>query len=208
MKQWSMQNENRKIYPSQFGMLLLVLVAAVGLLSGCAVYEFHGTLLQSPDPAADFTLISMNNQQVSLSDFQGKVVLLYFGYTYCPDVCPTTLAEIKKALTKLEDGADEVQVIMISVDPQRDTPQLLNGYMSSFGENFMGLTGPIADVQRVATLYGIYFARAEGSEATDYLVDHTASLMVIDQEGYLKLVFPYGTPADDISEDLDYLLNH
>lgn len=189
------------IFASVVGMLLLA-------MSACAAYEFHGTLLQSPDPAPDFTLTSMNGQQVSLSDFQGKLVVLYFGYTYCPDVCPTTLAEVKKALAKLGDRSDDIQVIMITVDPDRDTPQVLNGYLSSFDDRFMGMTGPIAELQRVATLYGIYFARAEGSEATDYLVDHTASMMVINDEGYLKLVFPYGTSAEDIASDLDYLLTH
>jgi protein SCO1/2 len=189
--------------------LLVLLVSGTALLlSACVVYEFHGTLLQSPDPAADFTLTSMNGQAVSLSDFRGKLVVLYFGYTYCPDVCPTTLAEIKKALAKMGEQADAVQVIMVTVDPERDTPQLLNDYLSSFDQGFLGLTGPIADIQRVATLYGIYFARAEGSDATGYLVDHTASVIVIDQEGYLKLVFPYGTPADDIAADLEYLLSH
>lgn len=180
----------------------------LGFLSACAIYEFHGTLLQSPDPAADFTLTSMNGQQVGLGDFRGKLVVLYFGYTYCPDVCPTTLAEVKKAVGKLAERADDVQVIMISVDPERDTPQLLNEYISSFDVRFLGLTGSIDEIQRIATLYGIYFAKSEGSDATDYLVDHTASLMVIDQDGYLKLVFPYGTPAEDIASDLEYLLTH
>ena len=191
-----------KMITINLALLLLI------LLSACAFYEFHGTLLQSPDPAADFTLTSMNGQQVSLSDFRGKLVLLYFGYTYCPDVCPTTLAEVRKAFELMGDRADEVQFIMVSVDPERDTPQVLNGYLSSFDSRFMGMTGPIADIQRAATLYGIYFARAEGSEATDYLVDHTASMMVIDKKGYLKLVFPYGTSAADMASDLEYLLTH
>jgi protein SCO1/2 len=169
-------------------------------------HTFHGQVIQSPDVAPDFTLTSTNGQPVSLSDFRGRLVVLYFGYTFCPDVCPATLSEIKQALEILGSQADQVQVIMITVDPERDTPEKLGQYLAHFSPSFLGLTGTPEEISTVATLYGIYYAKEAGSEATDYLVNHTASQMVIDTSGHLKLIFAYGTPAEDIADDLRFLL--
>jgi protein SCO1/2 len=102
--------------------------------------------------------------------------------------------------------ADEVQTIMISVDPERDTPEMLAEYVTHFHPSFIGVTGSPEKIAEVATLYGIFYEAHEGTAATGYLVDHTATVMVVDQSGHLKLVFPFGTPAEDIAEDLAYLL--
>ncbi len=169
-------------------------------------YTFHGTVMQSPNAAPEFTLMSNTGQRVRLSDFRGRLVLLYFGYTFCPDVCPATLAEIAKAMEILGEEADRVQVIMITVDPERDSPEKLGEYVAHFDSRFLGATGTLEEIAQVATLYGIFFEKNEGTEATGYLVDHTATQMVIDQEGYLKLVFPFGTPGEDIAADLAYIL--
>ncbi len=193
-------------------------IFAIGLVIGLALialialprlqpYTFHGTVLQSAQPAPDFELTASHGQKVSLEDFDGKLVLLYFGYTFCPDVCPATLSELRGAVDILGSQADDVQVIMISVDPERDTPEMLAEYVTHFDPSFLGVTGTPEEIAQIATLYGIFYEAHEGTAATGYLVDHTATVMVIDQDGHLKLVFPFGTPAEDIAEDLEHLLN-
>ena len=196
-----------------FGVLLGIVFIAVIALSRMRPYKFHGTVLQSPQPAPDFALNAANGQTIRLSDFNGKLVMLYFGYTFCPDVCPTSLSKLADAMDILGKQADDVQVIMISVDPARDTPEMLSEYMSFFHPSFIGVTGTPDEIAEVATLYGIYYQAHEGTLATGYLVDHTASVMVIDQDGHLKLVYPYTSPdqdvyisANDIAADLAYLL--
>jgi protein SCO1/2 len=186
-------------------VVVLILVAAF-VLPEIRPYQFHGSLIESQELAPDFTLTTQNAQTASLSDFRGKLVILYFGYTYCPDVCPATLAEVNKALDRLGEKAGEVQVVMITVDPQRDTPQKLSEYLAHFNPGFLGLTGSPEQIVQVAADYGIYYGKRAGSQATNYLVDHTASLIVVDQDGYLRLIFPFGTPANDIAEDLTQVM--
>jgi len=188
------------------GALLLVAVGWWGW-QRFRPYAFHGTVLQSAEPAPDFTLMSADGP-VSLSDFRGKVVLLYFGYTFCPDVCPTTLFEVQRAMELLGEDADQVQLIMVSVDPLRDTPERLKEYVQYFHPSFIGVTGSEEEIAQVATQYGIYYQKHEGTPATGYLVDHTATITVVDKEGYVKLIFPYGTPAEDMAADLKYLIEH
>ena len=196
-----------------------ILFLVVGIVIGLSVvalfgiprlkpHTFAGTLLQSPSEAHDFSLTSHTGQKVSLSDFRGKLVILYFGYTFCPDVCPATLAEISGAMDILGKNADDVQTIMISVDPERDTPALLAEYVTHFDSSFLGVTGTPGEIAEIATLNGIYYEKNEGSEATDYLIDHTASQIVVDEDGHVKLIFPFGTGAEDIAADLEYLLKH
>lgn len=160
------------------GFVLIVLIALPRLRS----YTFHGTVLESPKPAPDFILTASHNQKVSLDDFEGKLVMLYFGYTFCPDVCPGTLSELGSALNLLGNQAKDVQVIMISVDPAWDTPEMLQEYVTYFDPSFLGVTGTPDEIAQVATLYGIFYEAHEGTEATGYLVDHTATVLVIDQE--------------------------
>lgn len=186
----------------------LTLVTGIIFLIWIAIrpYSFHGMVLQSPMKAIDFTLPGQNGQSVSLRDFRGKVVLLYFGYTTCPDVCPTTLADLHLARAALGKQADEVQVLMVTVDPERDTQQVMADYMSHFDSSFIGLTGTTEQITEVATYYGIYYEKQEGNSALGYLMNHTATVMAIDKDGYLRVVFPFGTAAKDITSDLEYLL--
>ena len=186
----------------------------LGLLIGWAViryigapYTYHGTVIQSPQLTPNFSLTGEGGKVVNLRDFRGKAVLLYFGYTFCPDVCPATMVELKEAVEKLGREADDVQVIMISVDPDRDTPEKLAEYVSHFNPSFIGLTGSDDEVGAVATQYGIFYEKHEGTVATGYLIDHTASVVVIDPDGYLRIVYPFGTPGEDIAEDLRHLVN-
>lgn len=181
---------------------ILVLIAGVYFLRP---HTFHGTVIQSPEPSYDFTLTSVDGD-VSLSDFRGKIVLIYFGYTFCPDICPGTLGNVAQALRNMGTQADDVQLIMVSLDPERDTPEKLAEYMGHFHPSFIGVTGSKENLDEVAALYGIFYQKAEGSDATGYLIDHTATLMVLDREGYLKLVFPFGVTAEEIADDLKYMI--
>ena len=183
-------------------MTILVMIAGVYFLRP---HTFHGTVIQSPEPSYDFTLTSVDGD-VSLSDFRGKIVLIYFGYTFCPDICPGTLGNVAQALRNMGTQADDVQLIMVSLDPERDTPEKLAEYMGHFHPSFIGVTGSKEKLDEVAALYGIFYQKAEGSDATGYLIDHTATLMVLDREGYLKLVFPFGVTAEEIADDLKYMI--
>jgi protein SCO1/2 len=191
------------------GLVGLVVIAAGGWLIGSALrpHVFHGTVLQSPLPATNFTLTGHNGQPVSLSDFKGQVVLLYFGYSTCPDVCPTTLAELHKTLQVLGNRAKNVQVLMVTVDPERDTVPVLAEYVTHFDPTFIGLTGTPDQIAQIATPYGVAYARREGDSALGYLVDHTATVTAIDRQGHVRVIFPFNTPAADIAADVEYLLN-
>ncbi len=169
-------------------------------------YVFHGQIIQSSQIAPSIELDGPNGSIVRLSDYEGKVVVLYFGYTYCPDVCPITLSKLDRAMDILGDKADDVQVIMISVDPERDTPEILEEYMAHFNPTFLGVTGDTNTIDRIATVYGVYYEAAEGSDATGYLVNHTATVMIVDKDGYLKLVLPFEGTAEEIASDLDNFL--
>lgn len=193
-----------------FGGLALALGLFVGWgglqLWTNATRGFTGTLIQSPAPAQDFTLTAHTGEPLSLSDFRGKVVMIYFGYTYCPDVCPATLIQLSRALALLGDDAEQVQVVMISVDPERDTLERLGEYVTYFDESFIGMTGTDAELTAVATPLGIFYEKHPGTVETGYLVDHTASVVAIDPDGYLKLVYPFNTDAADIAADLEQII--
>jgi protein SCO1/2 len=189
-------------------ILLIASIAGYFLFNILKPYAFHGAVLQSPQPAQDFTLRNQYGQDTSLSDYSGKVVLLYFGYTACPDVCPTTLAEIQEATELLGERADDLQTIMITVDPERDTVEVMAKYLAHFNPHFIGLVGTPNEVAQIATYYGIFFQKQESDSVLGYLVDHTATVMLVDQKGYLRLIFPYGTEGADIAEDIEYVLDH
>ncbi len=188
------------------------LAGAIALLAISAGFiwlrpkPFFGTVLQSTNPAFDFALTADSGKTVRLSDYKGKVVLLYFGYTFCPDVCPATLANAGQAIRSLGQKGEEVQLIMISVDPARDTPEKLAKYVAHFHPSFIGITGTDDQISEAAALYGVYYQKHEGTEATGYLVDHTATLMAVDKEGYLKLLIPFGATVEEIASDLKNML--
>ena len=193
-------------------MKIKVIISIAAVIAGLAAgfyffrpHTFHGTVIQSPEPSYDFTLTGANGD-VSLSDFRGKLVLIYFGYTFCPDICPATLANVGQALNQIGTRAEDVQLIMVSLDPERDTPEKLAEFVGHFHPSFIGITGTKEEIDTVASLYGIFYQVNQGSDATKYLIDHTATLLVIDREGYLKLVFPFGVTAQEIADDLKYMI--
>lgn len=185
-----------------------VFVLVLGLAAGAYFFRphtFHGTVIQSPEESFNFKLTSAKGD-VSLSDFRGKLVLIYFGYTFCPDICPATLANAAQARKMLGAQADNVQLIMISLDPERDTPEKLAEYVAHFSPSFIGVTGSKEQLDEIASLYGIFYEKAPRTDGAGYMINHTATLLVIDREGYLKLVFPFGVTAQEISDDLNYML--
>jgi protein SCO1 len=190
------------IVSAAVGFVLIVVLATVLL----GPYRFHGSELRTPKPAKDITLTGPGGKPVSLSDFKGKLVVLYFGYTYCPDVCPTTLAELAQAMRKLGKKADQVQVVMVTVDPDRDTPEHLAEYLAYFNPTFVGLSGTPEQIAAAAAAYGIYYHKNEGTPASGYTVDHTATLTALDEQGQVRLFWPYGTAGDDIAADLSHLV--
>jgi protein SCO1 len=189
--------------------LAVVLAAAVWLLPAVLPHQFNGTLLDTIQPAANFSLPSTQGKPLSLLDLRGKVVLLYFGYTYCPDVCPATLGALKTALESLGSKAEGVQVLMISVDPQRDTLDRLRTFLKTFAPApMLGLSGDLETTRAIASSYGIFFQAHLPDAAGNYQVDHTAAVILIDKEGNGREVFSFGTPPNAIAQDVDYMLSH
>jgi len=176
-------------------------------LIACQPRQFVGTLLDPAKPIDDFTVAATNGGEFHLSDQPSPLLVLFFGYTHCPDVCPTTLYELDQAMALLGGDASSVQVAMVTVDPERDTPEILNAYVQNFNPSFMGLREPDTDkLAAIIAEFGVFYEiqdHPEGSE--DYLVSHTPSLIVLDQSG-MRLVIPGGTSAEDIAADLRALL--
>jgi len=143
-----------------------------------------------------FTLTNTHGQRVSLTDFRGKVVLLYFGYTFCPDVCPTDLLIVAQSLRSLGKGGEHVQPIFITLDPARDTRELLRGYAAAFHPRIVALTGSEAEIRRVATAYKVFFEKVTSPDSKTYFIDHSAFTFLLDRSGRYVLFFPPGTPPD------------
>lgn len=167
--------------------------------------SWHGTHLSPPMPAAEFTLHSADGP-VSVSDFRGRAVALFFGYTSCPDVCPTTLLRLSSALEALGEKRADVQVVFVSVDPERDSPERASRYARAVDPSFVGLSGSPEEIADVAAEYGIYYAKAEGSDATGYLVDHSATITVLNRDGRVELLWSPTVTAEQMAQDLDTML--
>lgn len=192
-----------------YSMTGLVIVMVAAIAWRYRPYAFHGMVMNSPEFAPNFTLTSSaTGEPLSLRDFRGKLVLLYFGYTTCPDVCPATLSDVAEALGMLGNKAKDVQLLWISVDPERDTPEIMEDYVKHFDPTFIGLTPRDAEETfEVATQYGIYYEKRDYGSATGYLMDHTATLTLIDKDSYVRVVYPFGTEPKDLAADLKYILN-
>jgi protein SCO1 len=189
---------------------LFIILIISSLLVGCgqtAVFEserdFAGALVDSPRPVPDFTLTSADGP-VNLSDFAGKYVFLYFGYTYCPDICPATLSTLAAVRRELGRDADKVQVIMITVDPPRDTPEVLEAYATHFDPTFIGLSGTKEEIDAAGEPLNIYYEKHEGTEATGYLIVHTARAYLLDPAGNARVAYPHDAPRDGIIADLKW----
>jgi protein SCO1/2 len=189
---------------TRIAVVLLVLLAVPGV---AAEPSFRTGALDPPGPAPEFTLRSDTGKPVRLRDWRGNVVLLYFGYTSCPDVCPTTLSDLAEVKKQLGPAAQRLRVALVTVDPERDTAQRLHTYVQAFDPTFVGLTERKAALAAVWKAYGVYVQshRVPGS-SDGYVVDHSATTFVIDTEGRLRLAISFGTPVTDILHDLQRLL--
>ena len=194
---------------ARFARFTTVLALAAIVLAACGGedYEFQGGNLQPVTTTPDFQLTDQYGESWTMSDQTGKIVLLYFGYTTCPDACPTTLSDWIEVKRLLGDQADNVEFVMVTVDPERDTVEKLNQYMAFFDPEFLGLTGDQETITSIEMDYGIMAVREEHPEsATVYLMNHTTSFWVVDTENQLRLTFAHGTDPEIVAEDIEHLL--
>jgi protein SCO1/2 len=199
-------------------MLAKYLYIGIGVVIGLAVtliaglffldqnYQYQGILIDPPAPAADFELIDQNGEIYRLSEQRGKVVLIFFGYTYCPDVCPVTLSEYRKVKQQLGEKAERVEFVFITVDPERDTRERLGDYVENFDPEFLALTADRPTLESVWESYGVYQEKRDVGSAAGYLVDHTARTYVIDAQGNWRINYPFGMEVSKIVKDTEHLL--
>ncbi len=184
-------------------------MAAGGLLGACSPSkpQFHGVDITGADYANKFQLTDFDGKARTLQDFKGKVVVMFFGYTQCPDVCPTTMTTMAEVKRQLGADGDKLQVLFVSVDPERDTPEVLKEYMGSFDPAFLALYADSPEkLAALAMDFKIYFKKAEGKTPTSYTVDHSAQSYIYDPQGRLRLFARYGMPAEQVADDIKLLL--
>ena len=182
-------------------LLLMLAPAFAGEAPTRSPAEVMDILMWNREPVGGpFELTDHTGKPRTSSDFRGKLMLVYFGFTYCPDVCPTDLQAIGLALDKLGSDGDSVQPLFITVDPERDTKEHLAEYVRMFHPRLIGLTGSAAAIRKAADTYKVYYAKADGKEASDYTVDHTAFIYLMDRDGNYLGFFPPGTSADRMVE--------
>ena len=188
------------------GSAALLGLGAVIIFAFAQPYVFHGSVIEPPQPAPLISLPASDGSTFNLADQNGKLFLLFFGYTSCPDVCPTTLSDMRQVLAGLGDRAKSVQVVFITVDPQRDTADKLKRYLSVFGSSFVGLSGSIDQMEPVWKEYGVYRQIQPVGTTENYTVDHSAFIYVIDTKNQLRMTYPFGTDVDFIIKDISFLL--
>jgi protein SCO1/2 len=188
------------------GGAVLLLLALVGWRLLAKPYAYHGSMLETPVTAPEIHLGDQEGNSFSLGDQRGKVVLLAFGYTNCPDVCPITLAQFKQIKAGLGGDAALVRFVLITVDPERDTPERLKQYLGSFDPEFTGLTSSRSDLERVWQEYGVFQEKQAPDSSGNYAVDHTARIYAIDKGGNFRLTYPYDMQASAIVEDVRHLV--
>lgn len=189
-----------KVY---FALAVLVIAAGVGLFT---LYQGTGRDAGSGAGQAlvggPFILTDHNGRQVTDADFKGKYALIFFGYTYCPDVCPTELQVMTEALSQMGEKARSITPVFVSVDPERDTPEVLKSYVENFSPDLVGLTGTPAQVAAAAKAYRVYYAKSGKTDTPDYLVDHSSIIYLMDPEGRFVKHFTYTTDAAALASAL------
>jgi protein SCO1/2 len=187
---------------------LAAAVLVVALLAACAPEgpKFRASDVTGTSFGKDFRLADHNGKERSLADFRGKVVVLFFGYTHCPDVCPTTLAELDETMKRLGKDADRVQVLFATLDPERDTAELLAKYVPAFGPTFLGLRGDAEATARTAQEFKIFYQKQPGRTPETYTMDHSAGSFLFDPQGRLRVYVGYGQGPDVFTHDIRELL--
>ncbi len=183
-------------------------VCATGLLGACSEKkaEFRGVDVTGAEYARDIPLTDHNGQPRHIKDFAGKVVVVFFGYTQCPDVCPTTLQELLEVRRMLGADGEKLQAVFITVDPERDTPELLKAYMANFDPSFVALRPTPEQLQPLLKDFKIYAKKVDGKTATSYTMDHSAQSYLYDPQGRLRLYNRYGSGAQAVADDARLLL--
>jgi protein SCO1/2 len=196
---------------------LLILAAATCAaitLGGCEkagpaakpAAKFHGVDITGAEYARTLSLTDQDGKRRTLAEFKGKVIVVFFGYTQCPDVCPTTMVELAQVKKSLGPDGERVQGVFVTIDPERDKPELLKAYMSSFDPTFVGLSGSLQEVSAAAKEFKVFFAKVPGKSETSYTMDHTAGSYVFDTNGKVRLFVRYGSGAEPLAADLRQLL--
>lgn len=190
-------------------MLLLAPALAALWLAGCDSGKpaFRNTDVTGADFGKGFELIDHHGTRRTLADYRGKVVTIFFGYTHCPDVCPTTLTEMSEVMKLLGEKSDRVQVLFVTVDPERDTQELLASYVPAFDPRFVGLYGDLDTTARVAKDFKVFYQKVPGSAPGIYTVDHSAGSFVFDAKGQLRLFVKHGQGAEPLAQDLRRLID-
>jgi protein SCO1 len=196
--------------------LVMSAALATWMLAGCDL--FYAASLSASKPAFknlnlsgqkkihELGLPDVNGKMRQLSEFKGKVTVVFFGFTQCPDVCPTTLGELAQLKKTLGSEGQKLQVVFITLDPERDTADLLRAYVSGFDSDFVALRGSDQQIKRVAANFKMYYNKVPGQTDSSYTIDHTAGSYVIDQQGQLRLFVRYGSSTQDLIDDLKLLL--
>ena len=190
---------------------VLWLAACAGLLAACGPskpeLKFNNTDVTGLDYARDFALTDHTGKPRTLADFKGKVVVMFFGYTQCPDVCPTTMVEMANVMQVLGTDAGRVQVLFVTVDPDRDTQEVLSQYVPAFDKRFLGLRGDAQVTEKVAKEFKVFYQKVPGKEPGSYTMDHTAGSYVFDPQGHIRLFVKHGQGADALAHDIKLLLS-
>lgn len=186
----------------------VAVLGGASLLMGCSDSKpsFVSIDVTGADYARDFELTDHNGKVRHLADFAGKVVVIFFGYTQCPDVCPTSMSELAAVKKALGADGEKLQGLFVTVDPERDTPEVLKGYMENFDPSFLALYTTPEKLAALAQHYKIYFKKVNGKTATSYTMDHSAGSYVYDPKGHLRLFTRYGSGAEALTADIRLLL--
>lgn len=190
------------------GLLLVISL----FLAGCGgEHQFNGTAYDPPRPAPAITGVNWDGTPFEIEALQGKAALIFFGYTSCPDVCPMTMAELRQVHEQLATEGHEVEVVFVSTDPERDTPERLAQYMAAFNPDFYGVHVALADLPEVKKGYGVYSEKVSPTPDAEpdpdtYLIEHSGYIFVIDPTGNLRVAFGYSLPKDGLLADVEYIL--
>lgn len=186
----------------------ILILWTVVLLQGCQTsqHSFHGSPYSELNPAPSFVLTRTNGEQLLFPEGIEGISLIFFGYTHCPDVCPGTAAQMKWVFNQLGESSEQVNFIFITVDPERDQPEIIENFLYRFHPSFIGLRGEQSELTPIKLAYGVLAEVDPESSAEDYLITHTARIFLIDGSGILRTNYPFGTPPEDILSDLEYLI--
>ena len=189
-----------------FALMLMLAACSPAKNNDKSVDAFNATDITGAEFAKTLSLTDHTGKKRNLSDFKGKVVALFFGYTHCPDVCPTTMFDLKNAMKLLGNQSDQVQVLFVTVDPQRDTQEIMAQFVPAFDKRFIGLRGSLQETAETLGSFKVFYSKIEGKSKDDYTVDHSAGIYVFDKKGNVRLYMNYGEKSADMASDFSKLM--